>query len=132
MILTSALACAVTVYRESRGTYLSEQILVAKVIRNRAVEQNITLVDTIYRSGQFNALSGFKKHARFKDYKELLSYYRIDDMESLAMANLACEFSKQSDTKYTYFTDKSIPVPSWAKKMHKVTTKHFNFYEVRE
>lgn len=89
MILTSTLACAVITYHEARGTYLSEQILVTKVLQNRATSQNMTLVDTMYQTGQFSSVKGIRKRLRFNNYKELLSYYNIDDLQSFALANFA-------------------------------------------
>lgn len=131
MIITSALACAIVVYKESRGASLSEQILVARVIQNRAVAHNMSVVDTVYQPNQFKSLTGLKKGLKFVSYKQLLAYYKINDVNSFAMAGLACEFAKQSDARYNYFTDKSIAPPSWTKAMRKTKTKHFNFYESR-
>lgn len=118
-------------YHESRSTSIDEQILVANVATNRAVQQNRNVCSVVFDKRQFNWSANFKQKSKFKNYQEMLSYYKIDDSSSWVNA-VSVAINTPQKTKAMYYHDNSGSFKFKNKLVITKRTKNFTFYKDKE
>lgn len=122
---------ALMAYHESRSTSIDEQILVANVANNRAIAQNKNVCSVVFDKRQFNWSANFKQKNKFKNYQEMLSYYKIDDSQSWVNA-VSVAINTPQKTKAMYYHDNSGSFGFKQKLTLVKRTKNFTFYKDKE
>ena len=106
-----------TIAREASGEPLEAQVLVAKVIRQRAEERRLTPEEVCLQPYQFSCWLVKQTPRTGKE---------------LRIARQAWELSKELQVKVSHYFDDSIDPPGWAKKMRFVKKAgRLNFYYIR-
>lgn len=141
MLVVSAQMCmAINLYKECRGTSDKECQLINRVVLNRMHQSNQDACSVIFEKGQFSWTRKTPKKLEFKDYSEMVRYYKIKEPQQLMRAFDNVDKSQEEDSeaakssqKMTYYYDKSLQKqPKWAKRMTVAyRTKHFIFCNAR-
>lgn len=115
-------------YHESRSASIDEQILVANVANNRAIAQNKNVCSVVFDKRQFNWSDNFKQKSKFRNYQEMLSYYKIEDSASWINA-VSVAINTPQKTKAMYYHDNSGSFRFKNKLVITKRTKNFTFYK---
>lgn len=132
MVLTSLLCVALTTYHEARSTSFDEQLLVSSSVYNRADNNATSTCTEAFKPKQYSWANNIKPKMKFASYKDMLSYYKINDINSfnnaLAVAAVSQDYRNRQVTFYHDNTVKAKNV-HWTKSMRLVqSTKNFKFY----
>lgn len=123
---------AINSYHEARGTSQVEQEAVNKVVMARAEKEHIDYCKVVFKKNQFSWANNVKRKDKFSSYKELLSYYNIQDEKSWVNVVGSAYISKltRKDKDVIYYHDKSIKGFKDVKDVSVAyTTKNFVFYK---
>jgi len=135
LLVTTSLCMAINLYKECRSASDTECQLVNRVVINRMHDNNQDACNIIFAKNQFSWTGTTPKKLKFKNYSEMIAYYKLNDTAQLARAfnNVNKSEDKNSGLKVsdnmTYYYDKSISQPRWAQHMQiAYRTKNFVFY----
>ncbi|TXG81900.1 MAG: hypothetical protein E6R13_05765 [Spirochaetes bacterium] len=132
ILLTPILCMAINSYHEARGTSQAEQEAVNKVVMARAEKSHVDYCAVVFKKNQFSWANSVKRKDKFHSYKEMLSYYNIQDEKSWINVVGLAYISKltHKDKDVIYYHDKSIKSFKDVKGVSVAyTTKNFVFYK---
>lgn len=135
LVVTANLCMAINLYKECRSASDKECQLVNRVVINRMHETKQGACNVIFARNQFSWTNQTRKRLNFKNYSEMIAYYKISDTTQLVRAfdNVIKSQDNQQallvSRNMTYYYDKSISTPKWAQHMQVAyRTKNFIFY----
>lgn len=134
LVVTASLCMAINLYKECRSATDKECQLVNRVVINRMHETQHDACSIIFAKNQFSWTQTTPKKLEFKNYSQMIAYYKINDSSQLIRAFDNVNKSQNNDqlktaTNMTHYYDKSISKPKWAHHMQVAyRTKNFIFY----
>ncbi|TXI93440.1 MAG: hypothetical protein E6Q33_03475 [Neisseriales bacterium] len=135
LVVTANLCMAINLYKECRSASDTECQLINRVVINRMHDTNQDACNVVFAKNQFSWTNTTPKKLKFKNYSEMIAYYKLSDTAQLIRAFDNVNQSEDGSSKLkisdsmTHYYDKSISQPKWAQRMQVAyKTKNFIFY----